>query len=289
MSTISCATTLKNISLPQCFVKYGAVYALWLDPLNTGVADAATGLLENTWITKINASTGTRMRVVKNPDNVEWENEDIQFVEGNMKRRKKLRPGNRRLKMSWHDLDVDTTERIQSLDGYTGYAYVITDNKYIITGSEDGTKLTPVEIEIFVDNPIQPNGKDELWMLDVYVDFINPDDMNKLAIAPADQTSGSWNPKDIDGIVDVEFTEVSAAAGSVVVKAWGSVDGREVEGLVTADFNVTGLSSVASSGNQYTLTPTTTFSSPLVIALNDQPAMTTKGFETDGSGLSITF
>lgn len=289
MPTINCATSLKNISLPNCFVKYGALFALWVDPTNTGIADSATALLEATWTGKINSSEGSRMRILKNPDNVEWENEDIPFIEGNMKKRKKLRAGNRRAKITWNDLDVNTIERFQSLDGYTGYAYIVTDNKYIIAGSEDDTKITPVEVEIFVDNPIQPNGKDELWAFDVYVDFINPDDMNKKALAPASQTSGAWNPKDLDGIVDVEFTEVSASASSVVVEANGAVDDREVTGFVAGDFDVTGLASISASGNTYTLTPTTTFTSPLVIKLKDQPTMTTKGYETDGDGLTVAF
>jgi hypothetical protein len=281
MADINCSTSSRNIVKQNCVKDAGQPHSVWLDVDNDGVATETTALLEATWTTKINATVGDRMIILRDADEVEWTSDDATVKETNTQKTIKTAAGKRTLKMSWYSLTTGMVEAFQALDQQNRYMYLITKKKHIIAGSADGTKVTPVECKLNIDNVKPASASEDLWTLEVNISVLDPDSLYKKMLSPNEQTTGAWDPTAKDGIVDVELTEVSAAAGSIVVDVNGKYDGREVSTLVTAgDWAYTGgaIMSVANVGNRYTFTPTTTFATG-VLSLDNQPSMTVKGVE----------
>jgi len=253
------------------------------------IADQATAETEATWDTLINSATAGRMYVIKALKNVEWDNEETPMVEGNTKRRKKSRAGHRRVIGEVWDLTRQEVADYKLFDGGTLYVFDVTENGDVLGASSDGTKYTPMKVKFHIDNEMPPNGVDELWRLQVHVDYLEPSSAWEKQFNPSDLSASAWKAKDKDGILDVFFTEVSAASGSVVIDINGLIDNREVDvDFVAADFTSTigAITSVSHVGNVYTLTPTTTFATG-TLQFAGQPAMTTTGYETR-TALSIT-
>lgn len=288
MDVLQCGSSVNNVTQFDCRALYGAINAVMLSPVEIEMT-YANALLESTFTALINATAASRTYIMPLADDAIRNQEDAVIREGNLSNRRKGRDGRIDFVLEYHDQRDCVWSKLKSFDNQRMYGLFTTENEAII-GGDDGTNLIGVPCDVFVSDPIPPENKDDVWKVLVHVYLIETVGNFAKAVLPNDSTyntSTKWRPSNLKGIVDVVITEVSAAAGSVVVDLTGACDGREITGLVAADFSVTGLASLTSSGNTYTLSPTTTFTSPLTVTLANQPAMTTKGYENQ-TALTVT-
>jgi hypothetical protein len=290
MAELNCTSDISNISRLNCGVNYGFVWAYGLIPVKSEIATSTAALLQATWTTLLNLAKTDRMFFLSDPHAVEPTTDDPVFKEYNTRKREQTQAGNIRDKFTFANLPRCKADALKTLNGKTMYAYEFTDKGFIIAGSSDGTKITPCEVEISVNNERRAAGVEELWEMDVFIDFIDPDETAKKAIAPHLQTTGAWQIKDLDGILDVEITinTTLTNATTLVVDLTALCDGREVTAdFLATDFVVTNVASgtavvptlITRSGNTYTISvaqPAGTWQ----VKLKDQPDNSINGYES---------
>jgi hypothetical protein len=291
MAEINCTTTLQNIHQKNCKQLYGSLFGWWIFKSESAgeVTDQDTAETESTWTSLKNAADANRMYVIRELKQVDWDNEEPVFVEGNTKRRQRVRDGHRRVTAEMWNLTRQEVEDYKKLDGNTLYVFDVTEEGHVLGTSSDGTKYTPMKVQFHIDNEMQPNGVDELWKLMIHVDYVEPAKAWSKEFYPAGLSSSAWYAKDLEGIIDVVFTESSAASDSIVIEGNGLYDDREITAeFVPDDFTSTvgAIDSITRSGNSYTLAPSTSFSTG-TLALAAVEDQTTQGYETRSS-LSIT-
>lgn len=288
-NVLNCSQSVYNMTAYECEARYGVIDSGFLS-FEQQSNSYANALLEATWTGMINEVASTRVYVFPSADDAVRTQEDPVFFEGNLSKRRMVRKGRVSLALEYHAQRDCVWAVINSFNGQRMYFAARTENEAIIAG-DDGTNFVFVPVDVYTSDPIPPENKDDEWKVILYIYFVETQGNFAKALLPYDSTYNSgtlWKASGLEGIVDVTMTEVSAAVSSVVVDITGLCDGREITGLVTADFTVTGLSSVAMSNNRATLTPTSTFTSPLSIELKNQPSMTTKGYEMR-SAITVTF
>lgn len=293
--SLDCNASLSNVSTPDCNVKFGPVVGYILVPVGTEIADVATAKTLSTWTTLINAIEGSRAYVINmeagrflngtTPSQDEPVYEDTAF--GGV--RTPIRDGNKRNVLMFKNLPVCMIKALRSLNNQRWEAFELTKNGYIRGYSPDGTKLQGFKILYHAGNEALPESADVGYAFSVYVDYYKPeqwDDSGIWALPTA------FDIEDLEGIIDVELTEVSSATSSIVVDVKTKCGGVGVSGLVAGDFyayqqdgggdeSIASISESTTVAGRYTLTPTASFSAEaLYVKTKDQPDATTKGYET---------
>jgi len=287
---LNCGSSIKNMTAFQCEARYGAVDAVYLSLEEKSDITYANALVKATWTTNINEADATRLYIFPSASDAIRNQEDPVFFEGNLSKRRKVRDGRVDFAFEYHDQRDCVWSVAKSFNGQRMYAFFQTENEAII-GGDDGTNLLNVPVDVYVSEPIPPENKDGFWKVILYVYLVETEGNFAKAVLPNDSTYNTgtlWKASSLNGIVDCLLTAGAASAASVVFTVTGSCDAREVAGLVLADFTITGAASMSNVGNVYTVLPTTTFTSPLVITAKNQPTMTTKGYEF-AAALTVTF
>ena len=294
MATLNCDTTIQNSGSPGCDYQAGQRIGYVLVPTDAEIADVATAILEATWTTGINAASGSRWypiiydlyRTDANPTA-----DEPVLYEGNMaNRRSKTRDGNNRDAITLSNPPMCVVKALKSYDGRKWKAYRITENGYIEGTSQAGTKIEPFSINYFCGQYIIPPSADEPAKITYYIDMKDPsewDSRAQFALPTA------FDPKELEGIVDVDLTLSSASTSAIVVTVTGDCDADGVSDLVTGDFVLTldssGAEVTISSATESTSTAGTytlagTFATAAnTLNLRQQPDMTTTGYESTGS------
>lgn len=293
----NCTVDLNNLSKTLCEANYGQIKQLWLDQSQTGLT-FANAMLEAQWTAKIYATAASRMFVLNPTEAIQIDatTAEATFKEGNTGKRKKIRNGYLDIMFRYDGLTVCQMNKLQELDGLNLYAYVITE-KNVIIGGTTSTNIIPVPVEIFVSDAIPPVDNNDDWGINVYVRFTNTSGNFGKAIEPT-----AFNPKDLDGIINVEITFVSSDVSDkkVIFTVVRECDGTEVSDLTTATDVVVTLVSTGAAltsatmtnvGNTYTLlvdagTPLTEF--PYYLSLKPAATATQKKYETTGYSNEIT-
>lgn len=236
MSVLNCVSSLKNISKTQCEALIGQIVGLWLDQSETGVS-LTNALLQATWTTKIRATSTDRMYVLY-PDtvhNVIRNKEEALFVEGNTKDRRKVRDGKLTFQFEFVNLSFCLMNRLKSFDGFAGFAYFITKNEAII-GSGSSTQLQPVEINMYVNEPVPPETSDDLWKITVDITVVPESGYFRYSVLPYEQTTGAWRPSTVQGITGVELSSITADISDKVIHFYAKsvCDDTEIISLTTA-------------------------------------------------------
>lgn len=293
MNILTCGTTVNNVAKTQCRVNYGMPNRAFLSFVKKSYS-YANALLEATWTTDINLAASSRLYILPPAHDVTNEIEEATIKDGNLLRRYKIRDGREAITFMYENVKDCFVKDLKTFDGMAMYAFLCTESDAII-GGDDGSNLVQVPVDVVVTDYKLPENKDGAYSCAVTLYFRNTKGNKDLFILPNDgnyNTGTLWSPNDLDGIVDVEMTEVSASGTEIVVDVTAECDGREITGLVTADFQVLASNgssvsvTVTASNNRYTLAGTfaaDTYS----ISLKNQPDMTTKGYETQ-STLSVT-
>jgi hypothetical protein len=282
MGALNCVVDTQNITKSQCEARYGLITKAMFSPENTGLS-FADGLLESSWIAEANKTASERLTILPEANDVVRNAEETQFFEGNTSRRRRSRKGRVDFMMSFFDLADCEWEKYLSLDGQRRYVTFVTENEAIV-GTDNGTNIQGMLCDIFVDEPTPPENKDGFWTTKVYIYLVETEANFTKVLLPNEQSSGSWRPSTLEGLVDVTITDNGSVVNSLVVDITGDCDNREITELITADFlvtdaaNVTETVTATSSGNTYTLAGTLP-ADTYTVTLKNQPDMTTKGYE----------
>ena len=225
--------------------------------------------------------------------------EDPVFNDGNLSKRNRIRKGRVDIAFEYHDERDNVWAVYNSFDEQELYFFGVTENDGIV-GGDDGTNFEAVPVDVFVSEPMPSETKDDPWKVMIYIYFKNTIDNFKRVVLPNDSTYNTgtlWSPSDLEGIVDVVITEgTGSATNSLKVAVAGKYDSRVVSTLVTADFIVTDAAgntesvtaSYDSTSGEYTLAGTLP-ADTYTVTLENQPDMTTKGFECQsGDSVDIT-
>jgi len=282
MAELTCISNWANVSQELCSKAYGPVKSILLlkslSEIDTMATDAIT---ESTYTTLINSASADRMYVFNGYRESEWENGEDTINEDSFGGKLKMVTGNRSMTGYFWEPTREKIRSLKTFDGSEAYVFLVTQNGYILGASSDGTKFTPMKVQVWIPGEIAPNNRSENWRQGFVLDFKEPDDINTYVVKPT-----AFDANDLDGIVDVDLAASSPTTSEVKVTVTGEADGREVSGLVADDFTLldnagdsVSISGVTSSGNVYTVSATMT-SGDYTINLLNQPSMTTKGYES---------
>jgi len=289
----TCSRSIGSISKAECFSKYGQIIALFLDQNKDGLS-REDALLLATWQAKIDAEDDVRM-IVLNPDkplNVTSTKEDNTFVEGNTGKKTRAKKGKFSLQLEYDDLTLCFASSLQKLDGAKLYGYFITENGAIISDGDE-INTTPVELQIYVGDPIPPESNSNVWTLKIDVEIVPTSNYFKVAILPTDKTTDAWSPLDLEGIktIKVENLVGDATAGTLDFDVVGKCSGAEISSFITETDWLVALGSAISTyltitaisnvDNHYTLSVTGLSAAEHLLWRKSNYDSTDKGFETD--------
>lgn len=293
MAELDFTVTKKNIADQLGNFKPGPTVGLLFVPKDTQIATVATAMLEATYTTGLNLALANRWQIINfdkgvrlfqvtpTQDEPKFEESDFSGI------RSKVAAGNKRTAMVFSHLAPYTLKALQGLENQDLDMFEITENNYILGKTPDGTKLEGFSVNYFCGNQMPGENSGASSKLTIYIDYKDADEWDKNGIL-ALPTAFSFS--DVDGIVDVEITEVSSGTSAIVVDVKSHIGAVAISGLVTADFKASIVSTganVAISGatesttvaGRYTLAGTFT-EVPHYIKTTDQPDATTKGYET---------
>ena len=284
MGNLVCEVNTKNIpGLKQCVATYGVINGAWIFPLDFTGETFADMLLEATATTNINAISADRMFILGGANEMTTNVNEANFLETNVSEKVRTRKELLEIDLEFFNLKDCLWAKLQSLDNQKRQVMFITEGEAIMT-SDNGTNALGAVCKIYVSNAKPPENKDDVWRIRVKFELVDDIGNFTKAFLPNEQTSGSWKPSSKEGIVDVTIVDNGSAVNSLVVDVTGDCDGREITGLVTADFVVTDAAgntesvTVTAVGNTYTLAGILA-ADTYTVTLANQPTMTTKGYE----------
>lgn len=296
---LQCGKDITNISFNQCVAYIGSIIKGWLSAEEKKTITHANALLEATWLAIENEAVTTRNFILEEADEVTVAQSDMVFKDSNVKKQIFVKKGDIAIKLEYWDLKDCEAAALRSFHGQRLYFYPVTKLSAILGGT-DGTNFLNVPVDVYVSDPIPNETEEDSWRTDVFINFRNVEGNFTKAIFTndANYNSGSlWDAQDRHGILDVVMTEVSVTTTAVIVDIVASCDERLInEPLVTADFLATDQSDSATptltvtnvaGSNRYEIEGLTT-GKTYDITLINQPAMTTKGYEAQGTLVSTT-
>lgn len=262
-------------------------------PRGTQISDVATAMLEATYTTGKTLIMANRWLIVRfdkgerifgstpTQDEPKWE--DAAF--GGL--RNKAAPGNKRLEFIFANLSPYTQKALASLEGQDLDFFELTENNYI-RGKTDADKvvLEGYTVNQFVGAEVGGENSGVSNKFSLYIDYA---DANESTLLGIHALPTAFQFEDLDGIMDVEITEVSQSTSAIVVTVKTYVGNIPITGLVTNDFKVilqstdgivsqTATESSTVSG-QYSLAGTFTTAAHWV-KTTDQPDATNTEVET---------
>lgn len=291
-----CSTTKKNTGRPDCEANYGFVQGVILSPRGTQIATKTLVQTEATWTALFNAALSGRSFPINPSLNylqaIEPTNDDPVFEEGLNGAQFKVRDGNRRFKFVFGNIPDSWKDGPRSLENSLWDAWLIMSNDYIRSYTPDGTKRQGFKAKVHGGNTTFAANSNEIEKYTFYVDILDPSKMGDLAVADeCTETTGDFFATDLDGLIDCDITVVSQTTAQVIIDVKTENGETGVPDLVTADFvilnsagaevSLTAAESATIPG-RYTLTATLT-AGTYSVNLRNQPAMTTKGYESNAA------
>jgi len=144
----------------------------------------------------------------------------------------KVRDGNYAEKMKLF-LSVADMRKLQTYKNKTWRMFVIDENGNILGTSPDGTVFKGFELTTFDVDKMNLTVGDVKRMVPIYYKQREVSEwLSKgVALRPLKLTTDSWDPRDIDGLTDVEITVSSAIATKVVVSLEAYLKGVALTGF----------------------------------------------------------
>lgn len=293
---ITCNTGGSNTGRPKCRGNYGRDYFYILVPPSAEIADQSTAETESTWTDAIENDEASRWYPLPPFYRYEPSREDFVYSQGDFGKKVPVRAGHPDGIAYYERLPICFTKSLRDFNDQVWKAYVVTEEGYIKGYSEAGTKFEPMNVFVHFEEEM-PATADEVSLVKLRIYLTEAwqwHDYGAVIYPPGAATS--WDPRDLEGLLDVDVTINSSAADSLVVDVAATCDDQAITGLVAADFTVLdgsdetqAIDSVTESSTvdgRYTLTPSTTFAAGTV-NLKEPSAMTTDGYQT-GSAASLT-
>ena len=295
MSQLDFNASLTNVATPRGTFEPGPMRGIILVPKDTTIATKTLAGTLATYTTGINLASSSRWRVINftkgslnfggAPTQDESVAEDTQF--GGI--RTFVRDGNKRDVLTLVNLAPETMKALRSYNGKVWEMFELYDD-YIIGRSTLGTIMEGFHINFRAGNQGKNESGDVSRKFPIMIDYTVPGEWDDNGmIAPL----VDFETEDLDGIENVELTEVGAATTAIVtVDVKTKLGNVGYTGLVDADFliNLTSDGSViAHSGTvesttvpgRYVITANTSYATAAhTVKTKDQPDATTKGVET---------
>lgn len=227
---INCLATLSNTGLAACTEKLGYIAkVIWLKS-DFEIDTEANALLQATWETAINAKNAYPFPLF---EKVEPQNEEDVFEDLPNGNRVFVREGKQR-EIGHVNLAMCNLKRLRTFNNVKGALALITDNGYILMQSPDGVKVKGISLQQFRVGGIGMTDGSTSRMTPISYGLADPTQLNDFGVA----LKPSWNPLDLQGIIDVDIAIVGTETTSLLNFTVTRVcDGEGVEGLVEGDFS----------------------------------------------------
>jgi len=166
----------------------------------------------------------------------------------------KVRDGNQAEKLKLH-LSVADMRKLQSYKNKSWRMFIIDENGNILGTSPDSTVFKGFELTTFEVEKMNVTIGDVKRMVPIYYKFREINEWLKFGIAlrPLDLSSDAFDPRDFDGLTDVELTINSQTSSKIIVNAEAYLKGVALPGFD----EVTDWVLLDSSGDAQTITTVT--------------------------------
>jgi hypothetical protein len=292
--SVDCATNTQNTGQPRCGDNMGYDEFVMAVPNGTEFATEAAAKVLDNWTTIINAAPSDRgYPLPKFFKSEPAKNEDI-FEEGigGQSAFVAKKAGKGAYETLW--ISKCFAKKLQSFNDKAWSVFFFTNTGKIkaVTDSATKLKVQAQKALIRVGSDIMPTDT-TAGKVPITIQLLNPTlwDTNGIVIDP----SATFDPAtDLLGIQDVYLTGATPTATGWVITIKTTCDNATVSGLVTADFvmlagttPVTIATVTETSDGVYTFVFPTQ-SGTVSMGLLNQPAMTTKGYEDNGTAITGT-
>jgi len=283
---LTCGANLGNTGLQNCKENFGYWKRLILAPADSFIDTQENALLDATWETKINDDVAVRFYPLPENGLFEPEQEATVYEELMAGKKEFIREGKDRFTSSLINISLHNHKELRKHNGRSNLGvFILTSEGYILGYTDDGVKLYPLSLDEFrVEKRTIATGEN-IDRTKLYVSFSDSSQWND---------RGAWvkptafNPiTDLLGIKDVKLTVTNQTTSGATVRVVGFSDNIGVENLVLADFVLVtsagaavSITSVTEIGDGYYTLVFTALAGGHVLDLENQPAMTTKGYET---------
>ena len=123
--------------------------------------------------------------------------------------------------------------KLQSYKNKTWRMFIVDDRGNILGTTPDGAIFKGFELTTFDVDKMNLTAGDVKRMVPIYYKMRNITEWseNAAVIKPRKLSADDWDPRDLDGLTDVEITVVSAIATKVVVRATAYLKGVAIVGF----------------------------------------------------------
>lgn len=277
--------------MPKCGGNYGRTIFWILVPPSAEIADETTALLEATWQTGIENDESSRWYPLPKFYRYTESREDHVYTQGDFNQKFSVREGYGDGIAAYLNPPICFQKKIRDFNDQTWKGYRVTEKGYILGTSSDGAKFEPFNIFFYAEEEM-PATADEgrLMQIRVYATEAYQWEDNGVVIDPVNDAVSTWDPRKLEGLLDVTVEVVSSSATSLVVDVQSYCDDTPVTGLVVADFvlvddaggseTINSVTESTSVDGRYTLDVTTLTADDYEINLQEPADMTTDGYQT---------
>lgn len=259
---------------------------LWCKP-DFEISSEANALLEATWQDAINLK-----QVYPFPMFSKVENSDEDDVKESFPTGQEVFVREGKIRETGHvNLALMALQNLRTFNNVQGKLALVTSNGYIVMYSPDGTKAKGFSLQNFHVGGIGKTDGSNQRMTPISWGLADPTEVLDYGVA----IKPSWNPLELEGLLDVVITLTSSATASLCqFTVTRQCDGEGVDGLVQADFSFlknagtaqdgAGLAFVEIGQGEYKFTATASLVDG-TINLKDPDLQTTGGYESTGSAI----
>jgi hypothetical protein len=184
-------------------------------------------------------------------------------------------------------------QKLRTFNNVKGTIALVTNNGYILMYSPDGVKAKGFTLQQFHVGGIGTTDGTTQRRTPIDWGLVDPLQLNDYGVA----LKPTWNPLDLNGILDVEIALTAAVSASLVqFTVTRTCDGEGVDGLVQADFSFlknagtdqdgAGLAFVEIGAGEYKFTGTASLLDG-TLDLKAPNLQTTGGYETSGVAVTV--
>lgn len=288
---ITCNTGGANTAMPKCGGNYGRPIFPILTPPDGSIDTETNALLQATWRTGIENDESSRWYPWPKFYRYTPSREDHVYSQGDFNDKISVREGYGDGIAVYANPPICFQKKLRKFNNQTWKAYWVTDKGYILGTSSDGVKFEPLSVFVHVEEEMPPTADEvRLMQIRIYNTEAYEWEDNGVVIDPRNDAVSTWDPRELEGLLDVTVEISTSSATSVVVDVQSYCDDTPVTGLVLADWTL-----IDSAGNtetinsstesttvdgRYTLDVSTLMADTYDLNLLQPSAMTTEGYQT---------
>lgn len=211
--------------------KLGRVVKLLLTPKDFQFADMDSALVESNYQDAFE-QVSDRVYCLPFIINSEDQSEDMIREEFPGGESLVVREGNV-AEMLYMHLSVGDYRKLRTYNNKTFRAIEIDSEGNIRGTTPDETVFTGYEVTEFYVGKIQRTAGDVVPKVPVFIKYREPSELsdNLVVLQPRELTTNAWDPRDLDGLIDVELTVNTATSTNINVTATAYLKGEPLAGF----------------------------------------------------------